>query len=65
MTTFETTRTAPFGAVSIFRITTALDNARLALVNWNTSRVTRNALNRLSNRELNDIGFARGDIANL
>ena len=65
MTTFETTRTAPFGAVSIFRITTALDNARLALVNWNTSRVTRNALNRLSNRELNDIGLARGAIAHL
>ena len=29
---------------------------------WNDIRVTRNALNRLSNRELDDIGLTRGDI---
>jgi uncharacterized protein YjiS (DUF1127 family) len=29
---------------------------------WRRFRVTRDALNRLSSRELEDIGFNRGDI---
>ena len=29
---------------------------------WNDTRRTRNALTRLSDRELNDIGLSRGDI---
>ena len=29
---------------------------------WNRVRQTRNELNCLSNRELNDLGIARGDI---
>jgi uncharacterized protein YjiS (DUF1127 family) len=29
---------------------------------WNDARVTRRELNRLSDRELNDIGLCRGDI---
>lgn len=29
---------------------------------WNDARVTRNALSRLSDRELYDIGLVRGDI---
>ncbi|MFN6952419.1 MAG: DUF1127 domain-containing protein [Albidovulum sp.] len=29
---------------------------------WNDARVTRNALSRLSDRELDDIGLSRGDI---
>ncbi len=29
---------------------------------WNDARVTRNALSRLSDRELDDIGLTRGDI---
>ena len=29
---------------------------------WNDARVTRNALSRLSDRELEDIGLCRGDI---
>ncbi|MGV6804035.1 MAG: DUF1127 domain-containing protein [Ruegeria sp.] len=33
-----------------------------AVVAWNDARVTRNALNGLSNRELEDIGLCRGDI---
>ncbi|QYX57435.1 DUF1127 domain-containing protein [Roseovarius sp. SCSIO 43702] len=34
--------------------------ARIA--SWNDTRVTRNALSRLTDRELNDIGLERGDI---
>lgn len=33
-----------------------------ALSTWNNARVTRNALQNLSNRELDDIGLVRGDI---
>ena len=33
-----------------------------AFAAWNDTRVTRNALSRLSDRELDDIGLTRGDI---
>lgn len=32
------------------------------LTDWNDARVTRNALSRLTDRELDDIGLCRGDI---
>nr|WP_074221719.1 DUF1127 domain-containing protein [Rhodovulum sp. ES.010] len=32
------------------------------LAAWNDARVTRHALSRLSDRELDDIGLSRGDI---
>ncbi|MEZ5716781.1 MAG: DUF1127 domain-containing protein [Paracoccaceae bacterium] len=32
------------------------------LTAWNDARMTRNALGRLSDRELEDIGLCRGDI---
>lgn len=33
-----------------------------AVTTWNDARVTRNALGKLSDRELNDIGLTRFDI---
>lgn len=33
-----------------------------AVVAWNDARMTRNSLNKLSARELDDIGLVRGDI---
>lgn len=45
--------TGSFGIVSkILAVMTA----------WNDARVTKNALNRLTDRELDDIGLCRGDI---
>lgn len=32
------------------------------IATWNDARVTRRELNRLTDRELNDIGLTRGDI---
>lgn len=32
------------------------------LTAWNDTRVTRNSLSRLTDRELDDIGLCRGDI---
>ena len=39
-----------------------ITNMSSELANWNDVRVTRNALSKLSARELNDIGLAPGDI---
>lgn len=61
MATFETTRPAPFGAVTLYRVVSAFEFVRDALVEWNSKRVTRNALSRLSDRELADIGLSRSD----
>jgi len=33
-----------------------------SIASWNDARVTRNALAKLSDRELDDIGLCRGDI---
>lgn len=62
MATFETTRPAPFGAVTTYRVLSAIDAARIAVIDWKNTRDTRSALTRLSDRELNDIGLSRADI---
>ncbi|MCB2116661.1 MAG: DUF1127 domain-containing protein [Rhodobacteraceae bacterium] len=55
MSVYETHRTAPhFGGLFGTLVST--------LAAWNDARVTRNALSRLSDRELDDIGLSRGDI---
>lgn len=48
------------GALGIANTIIAL---RDAVVEWNATRVTMNELSKLSNRELEDIGLCRADIA--
>jgi uncharacterized protein YjiS (DUF1127 family) len=62
MAAVETTRPAPFGAITTYRAINGFSEAFRALSGWNDARVTRNALNRLSDRELDDIGLCRGDV---
>lgn len=62
MATYETSRTAPFGAISVFRLVQSVSNGAASFQTWNAARITRKALSRLSNRELDDIGLCRGDI---
>jgi len=62
MATYETSRAAPFGAITVFRMVQAAGNAVTTLQTWNSARITRKALSKLSNRELDDIGLCRGDI---
>lgn len=62
MATYETSRTAPMGAITVFRMVQFLTGSVNAVHSWNSARVTRNALSKLSNRELDDIGLCRGDI---
>lgn len=58
MASIDTTRSVHHGAHfgSIFMRIFAVFSS------WNDARVTRNALSRLSDRELDDIGLSRGDI---
>ncbi len=62
MAAFETTRTAPLGAITTYRVVQFFSTAFAAVANWNDARVTRNALGKLTDRELDDIGLCRGDI---
>jgi uncharacterized protein YjiS (DUF1127 family) len=62
MAAVETTRPAPYGAITTYRAINALSNAFGAVQAWNDARVTRKALGKLSDRELDDIGLCRGDI---
>ncbi|MBD3765948.1 MAG: DUF1127 domain-containing protein [Rhodobacterales bacterium] len=62
MAAYETTRPAPFGAITVFRLVQGLGRLWAALAAWNEARVTRAALERLSDRELDDIGLCRADI---
>lgn len=63
MAAYETTRTAPFGAITTYRFIQFVSTLVKAVSEWNDARTTRAALDRLSDRELDDIGLCRGDIA--
>jgi len=57
MAAFETNRTAAAG------VGAGLAGRLLAAcAAWNNARITRKALSRLSDRELDDIGLSRSDI---
>ncbi|EEW24452.1 DUF1127 domain-containing protein [Rhodobacter ferrooxidans] len=62
MANYETTPAAPFGAITTYHAIQAVSNVFGALAAWNDARVTRNALGKLTDRELDDIGLCRGDI---
>ncbi|MHA6263621.1 DUF1127 domain-containing protein [Arenibacterium sp. CAU 1754] len=62
MAAFDTSRTT-YGARSLTgRIGGMLASVYAAIVVWNDTRATRNALSGLTDRELEDIGLIRGDI---
>ena len=62
MAATSTTRPAPVGAVTTFRIVSFFGSLNAAMSEWNDARLTRKSLGRLSDRELDDIGLCRGDI---
>ena len=62
MAAYESSRAAPLGAISIFRSVPVFGAVVAALSAWNDARMTRKALGRLSDRELDDIGLCRGDV---
>jgi uncharacterized protein YjiS (DUF1127 family) len=60
MVAIDTTRAAAPAIAN--RIISAIYGASASFAAWNEARMTRNALSRLSARELEDIGLCRGDI---
>jgi len=60
MAVYEAPRAHHFGLTG--RIGQTFASFTGKLVGWQESRQTRNALSKLSNRELEDIGLCRGDI---
>lgn len=55
-------RVAPFGAITAFRAVQKLEGVKSNIVAWYLARQTENALNKLSARELDDLGISRGEI---
>ena len=62
MATMNQTNAAPFGAISTYRATRAVEAAVNSLVMWRAKRKTYSMLDRLTNRELEDIGMTRADV---
>jgi uncharacterized protein YjiS (DUF1127 family) len=62
MAAYQPSRAAPLSAIATYRVVNAVSLGLSAIANWNDARVTRKALSKLSNRELDDIGLCRGDI---
>lgn len=60
MASFETNHSAT--GISAGRSTSFFASLIGAVAAWNDARITRNALSRLSARELDDIGLCYGDI---
>jgi uncharacterized protein YjiS (DUF1127 family) len=61
-TTYTLTRVAPFGAITVHRIVTAVSNAATMLRSWNDTRRTVNALRALNPTQLEDIGLTMADV---
>ena len=59
---YTTATAAPLGAVSTYRIVTAILSLKAAVLHWNESRATRKSLSELSDAQLEDIGLSRGDV---
>jgi uncharacterized protein YjiS (DUF1127 family) len=59
------TNSVPFGAVTIFHLVNKLDAIKNSVLDWNTRRLTLNALSSLSDAQMEDIGLTRGDLGRL
>ena len=62
MAAFDTSRSAYGTSVAVYGIVVFVSNILASITAWNDARVTRAALSKLSDRELEDIGLVRGDI---
>jgi uncharacterized protein YjiS (DUF1127 family) len=62
MADFNTSSRAPFGAIAAYGFVQFAARLREKIAAWRNAHVTRVALNRLSDRELADIGLTRADI---
>ena len=62
MAAFETTRPLVYGHSFGSGFFSAVNTIYGMLASWNDARMTRNALSKLTDRELEDIGLNRADL---
>lgn len=62
MAAFDTTRPAYVSVTVAGQLSRFIVSLMTKVISWNDSRMTRNTLSSLSDRELEDIGLIRGDI---
>lgn len=62
MAAYQTSRAAPVGAATIYRLVSHVAEGLFTLRKWNDGRLTRSSLAGLSDRQLADIGLCRGDV---
>lgn len=62
MASFDINRPLADGHLFGVRLTNVFSRISASLADWNDARKTRNALSKLSDHELNDLGLHRGDI---
>ena len=65
MASLDTARPMVYGHPVGARLRSLVSRLVVSVVNWNHARITRNALSRLSDRELDDIGLSRGQIESI
>jgi uncharacterized protein YjiS (DUF1127 family) len=65
MATLNSTKPAPFGAITTFRAIHAIESVTNSFAAWNTKRKTYKELSALSTRELEDIGLSRAEVEDL
>ena len=65
MSVLEAVRPVPLGSVNTFRLVSFIERVAVNLSNWRSAKATANALNGLTNEQLDDIGLIRGDIADV
>ena len=62
MAIIDTSRPAPFGAVSTYRIVNTIDNVAANIISGYRAKKNEKALQSLSNAQLEDIGITRAQI---
>ena len=62
MAVIDTNTAAPFGAITVHRVVTALTGAADKVRSWNDTRRTVNALRALTPDQLDDIGLTMADV---
>lgn len=65
MASYDTTRSLVAGPTATLRFFSAFTGVAGSIAAWNDARVTRNALSKLSDHELDDLGLTRGDISSM
>lgn len=65
MSALESLRPVPLGAMTTHRVVVAVDRLIGGVRRWRRAAATEAALTKLTDRELHDIGLARGQIASV